>query len=139
MIDSNYCDFCAKEFSNRNNLFKHYKTISHIKSSEVKVDAKLTCTVWGKYVTEQLPTPYEREFLYKYFQRNWNEKIGDEANYSRIQSGGLPDYITDTELYHWFNTKKMLILQKEEGIIERIDRIEDKIVPYCQMMIDEMV
>lgn len=137
MIESNYCEFCSKEFANRNNLLKHYKTISHIKSSEVKVDKQITCTVWGKYVNEELPTPYEREFLYKYFQRNWTEKIGDMDNHSRIERGQLPDYITDTELYDWYNTKKMLILPKEEGIIEKIERIEDKIVPY-EMIIDEV-
>lgn len=135
MIDSNYCEFCSKEFANRNNLLKHYKSINHIKSSNVQIDKQITCKIWGKYVTEQMPTPYEREFLYKYFQRNWNEKIGDMDNYSRIENGNLPDYITDTELYNWFNSKKMVILPIEEGLM---NKNEYKIVPYCEMTIDEV-
>ena len=133
--ESNYCEFCSKNFSNRNMLFKHYKTQGHIKSSEVKIDAQITCRVWGKYVTEQIPTPFEREFLYKYFQRNWNEKIGDEANHSRIQNGSFPDYITDNELYDWINTRKMIILPEEDGVIKC-----NMIVPHhCEMTLDEMV
>jgi hypothetical protein len=115
-------------------LFKHYKTQGHIKSTEVKIDSQITCKVWGKYVTEQVPTPFEREFLYKFFQRNWTEKIGDEANHHRIENGSFPDYITDNELYDWINTRKMIILPEEDGVIKC-----NTIVPYhCEITLDEV-
>jgi hypothetical protein len=115
------CEFCSKSFTNRNNFFKHCRTLGHIKSTEVLVDKQRSGNVWAKYITEQTPTPLEREFLYKYFQRNWNEKISDIDNKTRIENGLLPNYITDNELYDWINTKKMIL-----PFIE----IEDQIVPY---------
>lgn len=135
MIESNYCEFCSKTFVNRNNLFSHYKTISHIEKTEVNVDKQLMTTVWSKHVLEQLPTPYEREFLYKYCQRNWNEKIGDGDNQYRIRNGTFPDYISDAELYDWYNHKKTLLLNNEgeKGEINEVNEI----IPY-EMRIEEV-
>ena len=102
MYSNMNCEFCTKTFTNRNQLFLHYKTISHIEKTEVNINFR---NIWGKYVLEELPTPYEREFLYKFCQRNWTEKIGDRDNHYRIKNGNFPDYVSDFELYAWFNQK----------------------------------
>ncbi len=98
------CDFCCKQYNSQALLFKHYKTDSHIKKTDVGSDKILNTasTIWSKYVNREYPLPYEREILYKYFQRNWNEMIGDFDNKRRMEESKFPDYATNEEIEEWY-------------------------------------
>ena len=86
------CEFCTKAFVNKDKLFKHCKTISHIERTNIPNPLPKASTIWNKYILKIKPTEHEREFLYKFFQRNWDTFVTDQQIHRQIECDELPDY-----------------------------------------------